>query len=97
MARAHRGMEGRPPRGAAGLPAAPGQPGLPGAAPRHRRTGSRSRRRQTLQFNTFAQVPLLNPSRLVASWREILPRVRDAESRRIPLDATGPGVYWWRP
>ena len=50
-------------------------------------------RRQTLQFNTFAQVPLLNPSRLVASWREILPRVRDAESRRIPFDATGPGIY----
>ena len=50
-------------------------------------------RRQTLQFNTFAQVPLLNPSRLVASWREILPRVRDAESRRIPFDVTGPGIY----
>ncbi len=49
--------------------------------------------RQTLRYNTFAQVPLLNPSRLVASWREILPPVRDAESRRIPLDVREPGVY----
>jgi hypothetical protein len=50
-------------------------------------------RRQTLQYNTFAQVPLLNPSRLVASWREILPSVRDAESRRIPIEVKDPGVY----
>jgi len=49
--------------------------------------------RQTLQYNTFAQVPLLNPSRLVASWREILPSVRDAESRRIPIEVKDPGVY----
>lgn len=49
--------------------------------------------RQTLQHNTFAQVPLLNPSRLVASWREMLPPVRDPESRRIPLDVKDPGVY----
>jgi uncharacterized protein YfaS (alpha-2-macroglobulin family) len=49
--------------------------------------------RRTLQYNTFAQVPLLNPSRLVASWREVLPRVRDAESRRIPIEVKDPGVY----
>ncbi|MEW5981438.1 MAG: MG2 domain-containing protein [Acidobacteriota bacterium] len=49
--------------------------------------------RQTLRYNTFAQVPLLNPSRLVASWREVLPPVRDPESRRIPLDVKDPGVY----
>jgi hypothetical protein len=49
--------------------------------------------RQTLQYNTFAQVPLLNPSRLVASWREILPPVKEAESRRIPLEVKDPGVY----
>ena len=50
-------------------------------------------RRQTLQYNSFAQVPLLNPARLVASWRELLPPVRDAETRRIPLGAKEPGVY----
>lgn len=49
--------------------------------------------RQTIQYNSFAQVPLLNRERLVASWREILPRVRGAESRRIPVDARDPGVY----
>ncbi|MCX6552352.1 MAG: MG2 domain-containing protein [Acidobacteria bacterium] len=49
--------------------------------------------RQTLQYNTFAQVPLLNAAGLVASWREILPPVRDAETRRIPLDVKEPGIY----
>ncbi len=49
--------------------------------------------RRTLEYNAFAQVPLLNASRLVASWRELLPSVREAESRRIPLELKGPGVY----
>ena len=50
-------------------------------------------RRQMLRYTTFAQVPLLNKSQLVASWREMLPRVRDAESRRLPLELPGPGAY----
>ena len=50
-------------------------------------------RRQMLRYTTFAQVPLLNQSQLVASWREMLPRVREAESRRLPLDLPGPGAY----
>lgn len=49
--------------------------------------------RVTLQVNTFAQVPLLNPDQLVTSWREILPDYRDPEMRRIPLDVKEPGVY----
>ena len=49
--------------------------------------------RQTLNVNSFAQVPLLNPSQLVNSWREILPPVREAEYRRIPLDLTAAGIY----
>jgi uncharacterized protein YfaS (alpha-2-macroglobulin family) len=49
--------------------------------------------RRTLNVNTFAQVPLLNASQLVTSWRELLPVVRDAEYRRIPLDLSTPGVY----
>ncbi len=49
--------------------------------------------RRTLQYNTFAQVPLLNAARLVTSWRELLPLVRDTETRRIPLDVHDPGVY----
>ncbi len=50
-------------------------------------------RRQTLRYSTFAQVPLLNRSRLVASWREILPPLREPETRRVPLDVKTPGVY----
>jgi uncharacterized protein YfaS (alpha-2-macroglobulin family) len=49
--------------------------------------------RQTLGYQSFAQVPLLNQSQLVASWREMLPRTRDAEARRLPLELPGPGVY----
>ena len=49
--------------------------------------------RQALNVNTFAQVPVLNRSQLVTSWREILPPVRDSEFRRVPLDLTRPGIY----
>jgi uncharacterized protein YfaS (alpha-2-macroglobulin family) len=49
--------------------------------------------RRTEQVNTYAQVPLLNPSQLVTSWREILPPLRDADVRRIPLDLKSPGMY----
>jgi uncharacterized protein YfaS (alpha-2-macroglobulin family) len=49
--------------------------------------------RRVEQVHTFAQVPLLNPSQLVTSWREILPPMRDAEVRRIPLDLKDPGMY----
>jgi alpha-2-macroglobulin len=49
--------------------------------------------RRTEQVHTFAQVPLLNPSQLVTSWREILPPMPDPEVRRIPLELTAPGMY----
>ena len=49
--------------------------------------------RRTVNVNTFAQVPLLNPSQLVTSWREILPPLRDADVRRIPIDVKQPGMY----
>jgi len=49
--------------------------------------------RRTEKVNTFAQVPLLNPSQLVTAWREILPPVRDTEFRRIPLELDQPGMY----
>ena len=50
-------------------------------------------RRVVEQVNTFAQVPLLNPSQLVTSWREVLPPLRDPEVRRIPLELKQPGMY----
>jgi hypothetical protein len=66
---------------------------------RHRAARRRSRDQQVVQLrrtekvSSFALVPLLNPSQLVTSWREILPPVRDAEFRRIPLDLKDPGMY----
>ena len=62
----------------------------------HRREASdqvQVAQRQVLRHNTFAQVPLLNASSVVASWRELLPPLREADTRRIPLDVKEPGVY----
>lgn len=60
---------------------------------RERRESQQVALRRTVRFTTFAQVPLLNASQLVASWRELLPPVRDAEARRVPLEVRDPGVY----
>ncbi len=49
--------------------------------------------RRTVNVNNFAQVPVLNASQLVTSWRELLPAVRDVEYRRIPLEIAVPGIY----
>lgn len=49
--------------------------------------------RRTIGYQQFAQVPLLNESQLVSSWREMLPRVRDTEARRLPLDLPGTGLF----
>jgi uncharacterized protein YfaS (alpha-2-macroglobulin family) len=62
-------------------------------ARRDRRDKEQVVQRRTEQVNTFAQVPLLNRSQLVTSWRELLPPMRDAEVRRIPLDLKEPGMY----
>ena len=57
------------------------------------RDQAETRQRVQLNVNTFAQVPLLNPDQLVTSWRELLPNVRDAEMRRVPLEVKQPGAY----
>src|ERR1700687_1613526 len=49
--------------------------------------------RRTVNVNSFAQVPVLNASQLVTSWRELLPRVRESEFRRVPLDLSAAGIY----
>lgn len=49
--------------------------------------------RQPLGYREFAQVPLLNRERLVSSWREKVPVVRQTEFRQIPLELPGQGVY----
>ncbi len=50
-------------------------------------------RRVQLGLTAYAQVPLLNDKQLVASWREVLPRLADPDVRRIPIEVTAPGVY----
>lgn len=49
--------------------------------------------RQTVAYRDYAQVPLLNPSQVVATWRELLPRLGATDARRIPLGVAEPGVY----
>jgi len=49
--------------------------------------------RRTVNVNSFAQVPVLNASQLVTSWREILPPLRDVDVRRIPIGVQDPGMY----
>ncbi len=49
--------------------------------------------RQRVAATSYAQIAPLNPAQVVASFREILPLRRDAESRSIPLELTTPGVY----
>lgn len=49
--------------------------------------------RRTVQYAQFAQVPLLNPDQVVATWREMLPNTRDMDARTLPLDLPGAGVY----
>jgi len=58
-----------------------------------RAAGRAVARRETIDHRQFAQVPLLNAKQVVATWRERLPSMRDAEARLIPLNLPGPGVY----
>ncbi|MBP1633558.1 MAG: hypothetical protein H6Q10_132, partial [Acidobacteria bacterium] len=58
-----------------------------------RAVGRAVSQREALDYRQFAQVPLLNRSQVVATWRERLPAMRDVEARQIPLDLPGPGAY----
>jgi uncharacterized protein YfaS (alpha-2-macroglobulin family) len=60
---------------------------------RERRDREEVSLRRTTGLATFAQVPILNRTQLVTTWREILPRVREAEGRRVPLELPGSGMY----
>lgn len=51
-------------------------------------------RRTPLNVADYARVPLLNPSRLVSSWRERLtPMASEYEQRTVSLGRREPGVY----
>lgn len=63
------------------------------AARRDRADARRVVQRRTVNVNTFAQVPVLNAAQVVTTWREMVPPVRDADYRRIPLELPGSGVY----
>lgn len=41
----------------------------------------------------FAQVPLLNPSQLVARWKLVTPPSLVSETQQLPIDGLGAGVY----
>jgi hypothetical protein len=60
---------------------------------RERAATSQITLRRPLEYRQFAQVPLVNSERLVTSWRETLPMVRETEARSIPLELPGEGVY----
>lgn len=62
-------------------------------ARRERADAEQVQLRRTVRAASFAQVPLLNPSQIVSSWRELLPERGDTEARRIPLDLPEPGLY----
>ncbi len=62
-------------------------------ARRHQQDRQEVALRRTQRMNGFAQVPYLNASQVVTTWRELLPPVRDAEYRRIPLELKEPGMY----
>ena len=62
----------------------------------HRRAGedrATVQRRVRLGLTSFAQIPLLNDKQIVAAWREIVPRLADADVRRIPIEVRDAGVY----
>lgn len=44
-------------------------------------------------LSEFAQVPLLNPSQLVARWKLITPPSLVSETQRLPIDNLKPGFY----
>lgn len=58
-----------------------------------RRERKQVAKRLPLDVSRFAQAPLLNRDQLVLSWREMLPRTRDWESRKIPVEVHERGLY----
>jgi len=55
--------------------------------------GKLGRRSRVVGAAQFAQVPILNPSQLVARWRLITPPVIVSETQQLPIDGLAAGVY----
>jgi uncharacterized protein YfaS (alpha-2-macroglobulin family) len=58
-----------------------------------RQTVTSHRDSPSLNAAVFAQVPLLNPSQLVARWRQNTPSRYLWESETVPVDSLGNGAY----
>ena len=55
--------------------------------------GKLGKRSQIVGATQFAQIPLLNPSQLVARWKLETPPALISETQQLPIDSLGPGVY----
>ena len=76
---------------------APGQPTATGSQRREQQDKAKVVQRKTVNVQLVRAGAAAQRGQLVASWREILPLVRDAESRRIPLEVKRPASTWSRP
>jgi uncharacterized protein YfaS (alpha-2-macroglobulin family) len=55
--------------------------------------GKLGKRSQIVGAAQFAQIPLLNPSQLVARWKLETPPTLVSETQQLPIDGLGSGVY----
>ena len=55
--------------------------------------GKLGKRSQVVGAAQFAQIPLLNPSQLVARWRLETPPALVSDTQQLPIDGLGAGVY----
>ena len=58
-----------------------------------RESSGESRKSNVTPATMFAQVPLLNPSQLVARWKQDVPPKFFSEHQDVPLESLGKGVY----
>jgi len=55
--------------------------------------GNLGKRSKVVGASEFAQIPLLNPSQLVARWKLITPPAIVSETQQLPIDGLSSGVY----
>jgi hypothetical protein len=55
--------------------------------------GKLGKRSQVVGAAQFAQIPLLNPSQLVARWKLETPPALVSDTQQLPIDGLGAGVY----
>ncbi len=55
--------------------------------------GKLGKRSQVVGAAQFAQIPLLNPSQLVARWKLETPPALVSDTQQLPIDGLGAGIY----